>query len=91
MVNVVLRPRGHSATRDGTKLERWTAVTIVRVGTTKKYSDGWDSAFAKGKKKAAAVTAAKPAKKAAKKSPKKAVAAKATPKAAAKKKPAKKK
>jgi hypothetical protein len=65
-------------------------VTIVRVGTTKKYSDGWDSAFAKGKKKAAGAVAAKPAKKAAKKSPKKAIAAKAAPKAA-KKKPAKKK
>jgi hypothetical protein len=81
MVKVVLRPRGRSATCDEIKLERWTAVTIVRVGTTKKYSEGWDSAFAKGKKKAAAA-AAKPAKKAAKK---------AAPKAAAKKKPAKKK
>jgi hypothetical protein len=46
-------------------------VTIVRVGTTKKYSDGWDAAFGKGQKQAAAKpkTAAKkkPAKKPAKK------------------------
>jgi hypothetical protein len=27
--------------------ERENAVTIVRVGTTKKYSDGWDAAFGK--------------------------------------------
>ena len=32
-------------------------MTIVRVGATKKYSDGWESAFGKGKK-AAAVTGA---------------------------------
>ncbi len=25
-------------------------MTIVRVGATKKYSDGWESAFGKGKK-----------------------------------------
>jgi hypothetical protein len=29
-------------------------VTIVRVGATKKYTDGWDAAFGKGKKKASA-------------------------------------
>ncbi len=57
---------------------RVTAVTIVRVGATKKYSDGWETAFSKGKKKA---QAAKPKKAAAKKSTK----------ASAKKKPAKKK
>ncbi len=28
-------------------------MTIVRVGATKKYSDGWESAFGKGKKKSA--------------------------------------
>jgi hypothetical protein len=50
-----------------------TAVTIVRVGTTKKYSDGWEAAFGKssGKKKAAAkptkAAKKKPAKKTAKK------------------------
>ena len=57
---------------------RIITVTIVRVGTTKKYADGWEAAFAKGKKKAAA--AVKSAKKTAKKS------TKAKP---AKKKPAK--
>lgn len=46
-----------------------TTVTIVRVGTTKKYSDGWDAAFGKkGAAKAAsksknAATAAKKGKK----------------------------
>jgi hypothetical protein len=34
-------------------------VTIVRVGATKKYSDGWLSAFGKGKKQAEAAAAAK--------------------------------
>lgn len=29
-------------------------MTIVRVGATKKYSDGWESAFGKGKKSAPA-------------------------------------
>ena len=28
-------------------------MTIIRVGATKKYSDGWESAFGKGKKSAA--------------------------------------
>jgi hypothetical protein len=48
-------------------------VTIIRVGTTQKYSDGWTSAFG-GKKKAASngtatkKTAAKVAKTSAKKS-----------------------
>jgi hypothetical protein len=45
-------------------------VTIVRVGTNKKYSDGWDAAFAKGSKKKTAA-AAKPAKSAKQKSAKK--------------------
>lgn len=53
-----------------------TAVTIIRVGATKKYSDGWLSAFGKGKKqsepaastkKTAKKSAAKPAKASAKK------------------------
>ena len=48
-------------------------MTIVRVGTTKKYSEGWETAFGKGKKAAAAPVAAK----------------KASPKKAAGKKPAK--
>lgn len=35
-------------------------MSIVRVGSTKKYSDGWESAFSgKGKKKTAKKTAAK--------------------------------
>jgi hypothetical protein len=43
-------------------------VTIVRVGTNKKYSEGWESAFGKGKKKTEAAPAAKKsAKKTAKK------------------------
>jgi hypothetical protein len=42
-------------------------VTILRVGTNQKYSDGWEAAF--GGKKPAKATAKK---KAAKKSPKKA-------------------
>ena len=57
-------------------------MTIVRVGTTKKYSEGWASAFGKGKK---AAEAPAPAKKSAAKS-----AAKKTAKTSAKKKPAKK-
>jgi hypothetical protein len=44
-------------------------VTIVRVGTNKKYSEGWESAFGKGKKKTEA--AAPAAKKSAKKTTKK--------------------
>lgn len=51
-------------------------MSIIRVGATKKYSDGWEAAFGKGKKKSAAAKS-KPAKKSAKK--------------AAGKKPAKKK
>jgi hypothetical protein len=39
-------------------------VTIVRVGTTKKYAEGWGAAFGKGKPK---VQPAKPAKASAKK------------------------
>jgi hypothetical protein len=43
-------------------------VTIVRVGATKKYSDGWESAFGKGKTKTAtAAKTASPKKSAAKK------------------------
>jgi hypothetical protein len=49
-------------------------VTIVRVGSTQKYANGWEAAFGKGKKKSAAPKAAaksKPAKKAAGKKAKK--------------------
>jgi hypothetical protein len=45
-------------------------VTIVRVGTTKKYSEGWEKAFGKGKKappEATSKSVATPKKKAAKK------------------------
>jgi hypothetical protein len=52
-----------------------TTVTIVRVGTNKKYSEGWEAAFGKGPKRAKpAKGAKKPArstKKAAKSSSKK--------------------
>ena len=55
-------------------------MTIVRVGTTPKYSDNWAKAFGKGKKAAAApaVAAKAPAKKksAAKPAPKKRAAKK---------------
>ena len=36
-------------------------MTIVRVGATKKYSDGWESAFSKGRGKSAAAPASKKA------------------------------
>jgi nitroimidazol reductase NimA-like FMN-containing flavoprotein (pyridoxamine 5'-phosphate oxidase superfamily) len=36
-------------------------VTIVRVGATKKYSVGWESAFGRGKAKAAPAAAGKKA------------------------------
>jgi len=44
-------------------------VSIIRIGSTKKYSDNWDAAFgAKPKKKTTAkASAAKPAKRAKKK------------------------
>ncbi len=42
-------------------------MSIIRVGATKKYSDGWESAFGKGKKKSAKPTKAKAAKKSTKK------------------------
>ena len=49
-------------------------MTIVRVGSTGKYAEGWDKAFSKGRAKAA-VAKKKPAKQAAsKKARKKAVA-----------------
>jgi hypothetical protein len=38
-------------------------VTIVRVGTTKKYSEGWEAAFGKSKKAAPAAATKKAAKK----------------------------
>jgi hypothetical protein len=31
-------------------------VSIIRVGSTKKYAEGWEAAFTKGKKKAGAAT-----------------------------------
>jgi hypothetical protein len=34
-------------------------VTIIRVGATKKYSTGWETAFGKGKKKTEPAAAAK--------------------------------
>ena len=51
-------------------------MTIVRVGATKKYSDGWESAFSKGRSKGSAAPAAKKA--AAKSAPAKKAAAKKT-------------
>jgi len=57
-------------------------MTILRIGTNEKYSEGWAAAFGSGKKK----TGKKAAKKAAKKTSKK--AAKKTTKKAAKKKTA---
>lgn len=43
-------------------------MTIVRVGATKKYSEGWESAFGKGKTKTAtSAKAASPKKSAGKK------------------------
>ena len=59
------------------KDSRKTTVTIVRVGATKKYSDGWESAFTKGKSKSAAPPAAK--KSTAKGSPAKKASAKKAP------------
>ena len=50
-------------------------MTIVRIGATKKYSDGWESAFAKGKKKPVETASSK--KKPAGKKPAKASAKKA--------------
>lgn len=48
-------------------------MTIVRVGTSEKYADGWADAFGKGKKKKTTKAAKKaaPAKKKAKKKKKK--------------------
>jgi hypothetical protein len=65
------------------------AVTIVRVGATKKYSDGWEQAFGKGKKKASATATAASAKKAT--SAKQAATAKKAAKTSTKKKSAAKK
>ena len=53
-------------------------MTIIRVGATKKYSDGWDSAFGKGGKKTKPAAVAKK------------TAKKTTAKASTKKKTAKK-
>lgn len=57
-------------------------MTIVRVGATKKYTEGWEAAFGKGKKRAKPAGAKKKAakkatKKAAKKSARKRPAGKA--------------
>ncbi len=62
-------------------------MTIIRVGATKKYSEGWEAAFGHGKRKN---EPARPAKSAAKSTAKKATAKKVA-KASTKKKPAKKK
>jgi hypothetical protein len=64
-------------------------VTIVRVGTTKKYSEGWSGAFGKGKKTAEPAPAAK--KPAAKKAATKSAAAKVSAKSKSAPQPAKKK
>ena len=61
-------------------------MTIVRVGATEKYSEGWETAFGKGKVKSAA---SKPAAKSGKTAAIKAVSTKV--KAAGKKKSKKKK
>jgi hypothetical protein len=60
-------------------------VTIIRVGATKKYSEGWESAFGKGKKSTAA--AKKPG---SRKTAAKATAGKSAAQSAKKKSPAKK-
>ncbi len=61
-------------------------MSIIRVGATKQYSDGWEAAFTKGKKKATAT-----AQSAKKTQPAKKSAKKAAGKKPAGKKPAKKK
>ena len=61
-------------------------MTILRIGTNEKYSEGWAAAFGSGKKKTGKKAAKKTSKKAAKKTAKK--AAKKTAKKAAKKKTA---
>ena len=58
-------------------------MSIIRVGATKKFSDGWEAAFGKGKKKSAVAAKAQSAKKT--------QSAKKSAKKAAGKKPAKKK
>jgi hypothetical protein len=50
---------------------RYTTVTIVRVGANKKYSDGWEAAFGKGKRQSAPAAKKSVAKKKAKASAKK--------------------
>jgi hypothetical protein len=68
----------------GCKTFEVTAVSIIRVGATKKYSDGWLSAFGKGKKQAAPAVSAS-AKKTAKKSAAKPAKASAKKKSSGKK------
>jgi hypothetical protein len=63
------------------------SVTIIRVGATKKYSDGWESAFGNVKKSAPAQAAKKSS---GKKAAVKSATAKAAVKSAKKKPPAKK-
>jgi hypothetical protein len=46
-----------------------STVTITRVGTNQKYSDGWDKAFGKGGKSSGAKAAKPAAKQSAKKAP----------------------
>jgi len=66
------------------------AVTITRVGTNQKYSEGWDKIFGKGGSSkssgSASGSAASTAKPTAKPSPKKAAGKKAAPKKSGKKK-----
>ncbi len=47
-------------------------MTILRIGTNEKYSEGWAAAFGSGKKKTGKKAAKKTSKKAAKKTSKKA-------------------
>jgi hypothetical protein len=64
---------GARAERAAQHYSRTHNVTIVRVGTNKQYSEGWEAAFGKGKKQsapAAKKSAAKKAKASAKKKPK---------------------
>ena len=46
-------------------------MTIVRIGSNAKYADGWETAFGKGKKSAAATKTAKKAPSKKKAAPKK--------------------
>lgn len=61
--------RGHALEHSPIlSVQRKATVTIVRVGTNKKYSDGWEAAFGRGKKESTSEV------KASKATPKKATA-----------------